>query len=204
MKKLQAFVLVLLFSFISCGKSYKAGECENEEYVKFRNLIFKFPLRANKINQFGENHVEHGYRSAITDSLVTGTSVIWYYDINRRSKNNLKEENLLIDSLNVYGVTFNLYADSDKNDQEIIQELKQNYPGNFVFHDTFDAPHYDYSRGCLKIIMGRKSYSFSSKQARQFSTRRSVSAPTVSFCYGLTDKQVENYIRNSGNIYSAD
>ncbi|TDE14547.1 hypothetical protein [Dyadobacter psychrotolerans] len=202
MKILQIVILASIFLLISCGKSYEVGGCGSEEHVKFRNLTFNFPLSANKINLFGKNHVEHGFENAITDSLVSGTSVIWHYNTRSHRTDSMGEKNLPLDSLSVYGVTFNLFADSDKSEQAIIQELQRNYPGEYVFHNAFDIPHYEYSKGCLRIILRRESYSFSSRHAAKFSITRTGSAPVVSFCYGLTDKQAENYVRNSGNIYT--
>ena len=186
----------MLIFLAACGLNEEYS-CENTEQVKFRNLKFSFPLTGDKVNQIASgNNITFMQGWIKTEPLINKhDKIYWYFNFNK-NKNSLTDSAAYLKSCFIYGVTIRLNGEHGKTDEEVINELKQNYPGDYVYHKNVDTPYYILSKGCLKIIYRRI---LTNNYFGEY-----LSTPSVSFCYGLTEDQGDYYASSPGNISYKD
>ena len=188
--------LTLAFFLTSCGLQKKSGVCENAERVNFRGLKFSFPLRGDEVNEIAFGNISYVPSKIKSEPLITKKDTIyWYFDHNYHKTSFWDTTAYLKESI-IYGVTIRLYGEDAKRDQEFIDELQKYYPGEYVYHKSPHLSYYILSKGCLKVIYRRiMTYN---------SFRKIVGTPSISFCYGLTENQAENYANSPGALANSD
>ncbi|MCE6988995.1 chalcone isomerase domain-containing protein [Dyadobacter sp. CY323] len=61
---------------------------------------------------------------------MKNTSASWFYESRQNKYYKTDSINHLKDAM-IYGVTFMLWAEQDKTDEQLIEELNNDYPGNY-------------------------------------------------------------------------
>jgi len=190
--KIYYVIITIVLVFLSCGEKNDIGSCENTELIKFRGLSFQFPITGKDVIKKGTGIVRNMSGVIRTDFPGSQGTINWYF-MNRTDTINHVDTTILAES-KIYAATIFLEGESKKTDLEIIEELQKEFPGEFVYIEDRYFPYYVYNTDCLSIIVRRDLMATS-----KFT---SIRIPTVSFCYGFTDKQVKNYAKSLGHIGS--
>ena len=184
---------VFLTFLSSCDILKKNGVCETTEHVKFRNLQFTFPLSGRKVSEIASGKIEYIQGWIKTDSLIGSEKIYWYFDSHDTNEPLYNTDNYMHTAA-IYGVSMLLYNEEHKTEKGIIRELKLTYPGEYIQKDHYGTSYWIYDKGCLKILIQKRAYFINPNSST------GVVIPVISFCYGLTDSQMENYVNNLGSI----
>ncbi len=185
---MKHFILILLLTVMLCCRE-KHGTCEQVEKVSFRGLNFQFPIKAYDAMKFSGRSTYYG-TVIQTDSIIKNTSARWYtswYDNEYKTKDTV---NYLKDAF-VYAVTFHLFGESKRSNEDILKELKKAFPGDYQYIDKYASQYYITRKNCMTVIFRRDAYD-------------EGGVPAISFCYGLSEQEGYYFGHSTGNIWYYD
>ncbi|GAB2794852.1 hypothetical protein GCM10027275_44870 [Rhabdobacter roseus] len=180
---------LLLSGLVACLSCQEPGTCETSEMVNFRGINFAFPLTGAEAYYLCQGNMGANERRFWTDNIIPDA----HLEFRHAYPKNITMMDTLqyLKDTRVFGVTISL-KDTTLTDQAIIEILQKQYPGEYKYIEKPPYPnHYLYQKGCLAIVI-KKEY--------LTETRRGV--PGVSFCYGLSDYELQKYILYDGDIFN--
>ena len=188
--KIYFVIITVVLAFISCGERKDTGSCEHTAPVKFRGMSFQFPITGKEVIKKGTGIVRNMSGVIRTDFPGSAGTVNWYF-LNRADTVDHLDTTILANA-KIYAATIFLEGELKKSDYEIIEELQKEFTGKFVHIKDRYYPYYLYNADCLSIIVRRELMATSDFKSRGILT--------VSFCYGFTDSEVNNYAKSLGHL----
>ncbi len=186
---MRTLCYILIISLFSCSYE-RQSTCEQVEKVSFRGFNFQFPMKAYDVAINSKNPIYRKKRWIHTDSIAKNTSAIWFFDWPDKEYKR-RGSFYYLKGAPVYGVTFFLHDKEFASDEDVLKELKKEYPGNYECVEYYDWHYYILDKGCLKII-----YNWASTYAKD-----SNPGPAISFCYGLSDSDYKTYSQHIGAVF---